>query len=681
MKEAKNNRRDFLQKFGVLSLAAGTGTLLQIKSFAGPKQSIDDKDRLLSLLPSSVFSVLDLDLPELASVRNVLERKGNDEALKVLLKYYRMRFPKPDKPTGNVLSENEKKSVSRAEDLVKHIFQWGPYPPAGYGNNINWAADPAGDIEWVANLYRFQWANDLGNAFKATGDERYARTFIELATDWIKKHPLEKTMDAVHPVYGWDGYPWLDLQTGIRATNICSNLKIFIHAKSFMPDFLGILLASLYDHQVKTEKLPMQKVHNKAIFEQRGFFNVLYTIREYKDRKRWLDLAIDTTSENLLAQTTNDGVQREWCGGYHTGVYRDALEIDGRATALGRTMPDYYRKRVRAMADHIFGIATPELAFPMFGDTARARPKSGNRKTWSLYNVLIEAGEKFNDPKFKALADLNIKNLPVNGSVAFADAGLYAMRNNWTPDQVYMALHCSPPAISTHDTPDNGTFELYAYGRWLMPDSGFYTYGHDKDARAWHRQTKVHPTMTVNGTDTNVIGRQLFWDSKNEQDVLCVENQSYKYFTHRRTVWFAGKDTNLPFFVILDEANGDAKGDLEIHFPMAAGPLNVGDNSFNTTFDDANLLVQVAGKHAISLKQEPGWHAWEYGEREARTSISAVHSGHGPTVFVSILVPYKGRAIPACSLLTDPKTLVSGNERAELQVEVAGKKHTLSRNT
>ncbi|HEY0666774.1 MAG TPA: alginate lyase family protein, partial [Sphingobacteriaceae bacterium] len=393
-----------------------------------------------------------------------------------------------------------------------------------------------------------------------------------------------------------------------------------------------------------------------------------------------LDLAIDTTSENLLAQTTNDGVQREWCGGYHTGVYRDALEIDDRATDLGRTMPDYYRKRVRAMADHIFGIATPELAFPMFGDTARARLKSDNRKTWSLYNILIEAGEKFNDPKFKALADLNIKHLPVNGSVAFADAGLYAMRNNWTPDQVYMALHCSPPAISTHDTPDNGTFELYAYGRWLMPDSGFYTYGHDKDARAWHRQTKVHSTMTVNGADTNVIGRQLFWDSKNEQDVLCVENQSYKYFTHRRTVWFAGKNTNLPFFVILDEANGDAKGDLAIHFPMAAGPLNVGDNSFNTTFDDANVLIQVAGKHPISLKEDQGWHAWEYGEREARTSVSAVHSGHGPTVFVSILVPYKGRTNPACSLLTDPKMLIAGNEQAEIQLEVAGKKHTLFRN-
>src|SRR5690606_5355017 len=122
------------------------------------------------------------------------------------------------------------------------------------------------------------------------------------------------------------------------------------------------------------------------------------------------------------AQTTTDGVQREWCGGYHSGVYRDALEIWDRVTDLGRTMPDYYVDRVRAMADHIFGISTPELGFPMFGDTARRKKTSDDRRTWQLYGMLVEAGQKFNDPKFRALADLDVNKLPDNGSIAFEDA-------------------------------------------------------------------------------------------------------------------------------------------------------------------------------------------------------------------------------------------------------------------
>src|SRR5690606_32285945 len=112
----------------------------------------------------------------------------------------------------------------------------------------------------------------------------------------------------------------------------------------------------------------------------------------FSDKDRWLDLAIGITSENLLAQTTTDGVQREWCGGYHFGVYRDALEIQGRVNDLGLQMPDYYVNRVKGMADHIFGISTPELGFPMFGDTSRSKVETKDRKSWQLYNMLVEAG-------------------------------------------------------------------------------------------------------------------------------------------------------------------------------------------------------------------------------------------------------------------------------------------------
>lgn len=707
------NRRQFLQKFGLLSIAATAAPT----AFA----SYDDSTvfhtsmeaaELVSLSSGDIFSVLNLDLPELAKVVKTLEKKGYEKALDELLKYYQARYPKSlelagssEYNPGNMFSSSSKisgskkgaptndpkaaVSIAKADDLGQHIFQWGPYKAASYGTDIDWAADPAGDIEWVASVYRFSWVSDLINAYLATGDEKYARIFIELTTDWIKKHPLEKTLNVVHPVYkagvygssGWRGYPWLAIQTGIRATNLCRAFRVFVDSKAFTPQFLGTLIASLYDHQVKTEKMPMNKVHNMAIFEQRGFFNVMHTFPEYRDKDKWLDIGIDTSCIYLLAQTTADGVQLEWCGGYHLGVYRDALEIEDRAGSLGRKMPAVYYERLEAMAGHIFGISTPDLGFPMFGDTARSKPTSKERTSWSLYHTLVEAGEKFNDPKYKALADLDVRQLPSNGSIAFSQAGLYAMRNKWSPDQVYMALHCSLQGYSIHDTPDNGTFELYGYGRWLMPDSGYYTYGHDPEARAWHKQTKVHATMTVNGKDTMYAGRQLLWNSSEDMDVLCVENYSYRFFLHRRTVWFTGKRSNMPFFVIFDEAIGDAQGDIAIHFPMTPGVINI-DNAtgrINTGFDDANLMIQVVGKNPITLVEEDGWHAWSYGKREKRTSVSAVYKGHGPFTFVSVLVPYPGTIIPTCRILSNPSLLYAGANQIELAVEINGKKWMLER--
>ena len=678
------NRREFLQKLGSISIITTVGSLIPVNSFSRSNSDgqFNEQPELKSLSPSDLFSVLDLSKPEMADVKRALERKGQNAALASLLSYYRSRYPKSSVSTGRAGTDMDFRTFESADNLGKHIFQWGPYDAASYGDEIDWAADPAGDIEWVAAIYRFYWVNDLANAFQATVDERYAKIFVELTSDWIRKHPLEKTINIIHPVYGWRGYPWLDLQTGIRATNICSNFRLLVHAKSFTPQFLGILLASLYDHQVKTEKMPMGRIHNKAIFEQRGFINVIHTFPEFRDKERWLDLAMGITYENLLAQTTTDGVQREWCGGYHSAVYNDALEITGRVRDLGRNMPSDYLDRIKAMADHIFGISTPELGFPMFGDTARIQPRSMDRRTWQLYGLLQKASRWFEDPKYKALADLNLANLPKNGSIAFTGAGLYAMRNAWTPDQVYMALHCSPPSFNPwHDQPDNGTFELYAYGRWLMPDSGFFTYGHDPKARAWHRQTQVHPTITLDGKDIDTIGRELLWKSDENSDIVCVENQSYQSFLHRRTIWFANKKNEMPFFVILDEANSDAQGKLELHFPMAPGDVRIDKDArhINTGFDDANLLIQIYGKHPISLIEEEGWTACEYGHREPRTSVTAVYKGQGPFTFVSILVPYQGKTSPFCRLLTDTATLVSGKNPVEIQVEVADRKHILQR--
>jgi len=319
----------------------------------------------------------------------------------------------------------------------------------------------------------------------------------------------------------------------------------------------------------------------------------------------------------------------------------------------------------------------------MFGVTGGPVSTSSYRKTWPLYTVLCNAGKSFKDPKYQALADLDLSQLPQNGSVAFPAAGMYALRNGWTTDNVYMALHCSEPAISSHDTPDNGTFELYAYGRWLMPDTGFFTYGHDAKARAWHRQTRVHPTLTINGKDTLTKGRHLFWESTADTDILCVENQSYKDLVHRRTVWFSGKKSQLPFFVIVDEAIGENKGDPELHFPMAPGAVKVDheNGQITTGFEDANLLIQVKGIQPLVLSAEEGWTASEYGERERRTMVNAVYmrADAEPIAFISILVPYRGKTAPVCQILSDPSQITTKEGIVEIKVEIAGQKHFFRR--
>ncbi|MDE2999922.1 MAG: alginate lyase family protein [Gemmatimonadota bacterium] len=629
---------------------------------AGADQ-IDHEMPLTSFDPDRILEKLDLTTAGLEAVKRASDAGDRTGALAALRDYYRAKFP---------LGEaDEEGDHTEADKICRRIIQWGPYDEAQYGDDFDWEWDPPGDIEWVCVVYRFYWASPLVAAYGSTRDEKYAQAFVDLASDWISKHPLEKHT-RTHPVYkSWKGFAWLDLQTGIRATNICAAFRGLIQSEAFAPEFLGVLLASVYDHQTKTTLIPMGLIHNKAVFEQRGFINVAYTFSEFREARDWMELGLARVEENILAQTTTDGVQREWSFGYHQGVLRDAVEILSRLETFDIEASPEFLERVRRMYDYIFWIASPDLTPPMFGDGSRPMVATDDRSTWPLYGELMDASKLFGDPKYAARANLDRKALPDRKSRAFREAGFYVMRDDWGPDQIHLALHCSPPAISSHDQPDNGTFELYAYGRWLMNDTGFYTYGRDKEARAWHRQTSVHQTLTLDGRDIADDARDLMWVSEGaDTDVLVVENGSYPGLIHRRSVWFVDRS----FFVLLDEAIGIAPGQLDLHFQFAPGDVTF-DNAENrafTRFDDANVLVQAAAGSPASMVEETGWFAWVYGHRTPRKAFRFGLDNQAPAVFGAMIIPYRGTRTPAVSAEL-PAGLEAGDDRAEMTVNAFGK--------
>ena len=657
-------------KTSVLVMVALLGTPILSRAETVPYTERWDV-KLRSLPPAEVLSQLDLTGPGLETAKSAADSGDRLGALRELRRYYRAKYP-----VAQPSAKTRPDRFDDADGIVRHVLQWGPYEPADYGKDINWEWDPANDIEWVAAVYRFFWSAPLANAYAATGDEKYAEAFVELTSDWIAKHPLEDRTKT-HSVYTkWRGFAWLDLQTGIRATLICSAFKTLVHAEAFTPEFLEVLLASLYDHQVKTDTIPMGMVHNKAVFEQRGFVNVAHTFPEFRDAERWMKVGLDRARENLLAQVTPDGVQREWCGSYHRAVLRDAVELMQKVESAGLTVPADYRDCVRKMYYYIFAMATPDLGFPMFGDCARPLLQTNDRSRWPLYRTLIEATDLLGDPEYAARGQLDRAHLPQQLSYAFRDAGMYVMRSDWGPDQVYLALHCSPPGISGHDQRDNGTFELYAYGRWLMTDTGFYTYGHDAKARWWHRGTRVHQTLTLDGKDSQVDGKLRLWFTSPHLDALVIENQSYPDMLHRRTVWFVDRK----LFVLLDEAVGKAAGTLDLHFQPAVGDTRIDPNRklVTTGFDDANVLIWTDPAGPATLEEEEGWFAWEYGHRKARRAFRYRHASASPAAFLTLLVPYRGTKVPEVAAVFDGDHTV-GEPEVRISVRAFGKTWRIGR--
>jgi len=650
-------------------VTAVLGTLVFGSNIAGGPTTAPAPPRLTATEPEEVLRLLDLSRPGLSDVRAAISRGDENIAWEALLKYYRSRFPRP----GTWPSDY----VERADQIVKHIFDFGHFGSHDYGPDVDWPLDPVGDNEWVCLMYRFGWVEPLVYAYRSTRDDKYAQAFVDLTTDWIHKHPLNDWQRS-HPVYTkWRGFAWLDIQTGYRIRWMGFGFQNLLHSSAFTTDFLKTFLASVNDHQVKSTLIPRPRTDNKLYAELRGLIETAIRFPEFKEASGWTKAGLNQAQEALLQQTTPDGVHREWSGDYHLIVMESAIEFLQIAEQVGIPPPSEYVDRIQAMCDYTFAMATPELDWPMFGDTRRVSNRADRPLRWRLYRPLLAAANLFYTPKYAARAKLATHRLPKQTSYAFTYAGMYVMRSEWGMDQIYMALHCSPPPLSAHDQPDNGTFELYAFGRWLMTDSGFYTYGGDREAKQWHRQTRVHQTLTLDNRDTRIDGRHRLWHAASDGEVLVVENKSYPNLIHRRTVWFV----DHRFFVILDEAIGNVHGTCRLHFQFAPGQVIIDESSglARTNYANANLFIWPDPRTNVTITIEQGWQAHTYGVREKRTAIAYTAPRPPPVAFLTLLVPYRDQNSPTVATAW-PQSFSVGDNEVSIQVRGFDRTWQIGRN-
>lgn len=313
----------------------------------------------------------------------------------------------------------------------------------------------------------------------------------------------------------------------------------------------------------------------------------------------------------------------------------------------------------------------PDGTTPQFGDSWTGTPGQIWRslKTWA---------QLYNRPDFLYVATEG-KEGKVPDSTAFAleKSGFYSMRSSWDRNAICMVLKNGPDG-GGHCQPDNGTFELYAGGRHLMPDAGSYIYSGDPENRAWFRQTKVHQTLTLNGANTAYAPKLLLWKPGNDLDVLVVENAGYKDLTHRRAVFFVDNK----YFVIVDEAFGEGTGDIDLHFQLGPGKAIFDKEKFSVRSDFSegwNVFVQAVNQTGMNLVEEEGQVSFVYTKKEPRPAFRYSVSKNTKETgvrFITIVVPYAG-AKPKVNVNLIGEPIIKASH-LELEIVTDGKSKIIS---
>lgn len=591
----------------------------------GSAQSPANTKKLLSRLDLSKQGLENLKSPE----------SNPDQAINELLKYYRNRnsvkhFVNPNEKTNNSGKSATEKDFETANNALKHIFiGQSAYPPFFCGEDINWGTRPVPDNEWVWQLNRMGFWDAMAKAYWHTGDEKYAKEWCFQLLDWTRKNPRDKEHD----------YAWRSIEAGIRGYNWTGLYQQFIHSPHFTPEVLVAFLNSMFDHADYLMTVYRTK-SNWGLMEAEGMAFIAITFPEFKDAEKWRNEAFRRLNNEINLQVYPDGQQRELAMGYHLGCINWFLRTYelAKLNNIENAFPESYLERIELMCEVPLKLCHPDGTNAQFGDAWAGTPGQHSER-------FLEWSEKFNRQDFLFLASDGKKGKkPDSTAYALPQSGLYSMKSGWDKNAVSFVLKCGPDG-GGHCQPDNGTFELYVGGRNLMPDAGSYIYSGDPEGRSWFRQTKHHQTLTLNGENSKYAPKLLLWKPGENLDILVVENQSYENLSHRRSVFFVDKE----YFVIIDEAIGDATGEVGIHFQLAPGAgsavFNRGDFSVHSNFEDGyNVFVKTQKQDGLELSKEEGWISFQYTKKETRPAYRfglKKETENQPIRFVSVAAPYK----------------------------------------
>lgn len=600
-------------------------------------------------LDKSVFELLDLNRPGLEKVKAAYIDGDADRAAKELLTYYRSRtgISIPDLDLNHLsLSKREQQW---ADEALEHTFYVhdGYQPSFNYGKDIDWRYWPVKDNELRWQLHRHKWFTPMGKAYRLTKDEKYAEEWALQFADWIRKNPLVEIPKDLYEMQDEATgeaenvrFAWRPLEASHRLADQINQFVLFLPSPAFTPEFLTQFLANYHKHALHVMR-NYSAQGNHLLFEAQRVLYAGAFFPEFKDAAEWRKSGIGILNREIKKQVYPDGGQYELDLHYHPAcinIFCKALRM-ADVNGFRQEFPQSYADTIESMIVFYMNLCYPDYTNPCFSDAKRGNPKTeqGYYKEWlklfpdnAQIRYFATGGKEGTAPR--------------NLSKGFLDSGFFAFRNGWNTDATVMVIKAGPKG-EWHSQPDNGTFELWSHGKNLFPDSGSFVYEGNEEVtrlRNWFRRTASHNTLTLDGRNLekrNSITRK--WQPEGDVQCLVTENESYEGLTHRRTFYFVDNT----YFVIVDEASGDAAGTVNLHYALCDGKMAIDKqhSSLVSAFEgDVQVKLRCFAPEQTEMKEEEGWYSTAYRQRTERTAVSwnTPKQSGSPVRYITVIYPY-----------------------------------------
>lgn len=654
--------------------------------------------------PSSLLEVLNGD-PALAAIRHRLRSGRQGEAARQLFSRFRTRGARRFF-AGAVAAETTKRVaehapgargrvIATADAVCARRFPILGYGELSFGDPVDWHLDPVsgrrapvthfsridpldaaavGDSKVVWELNRHQWLVDLGQAYRMTGDERYADAFIELLGEWMRDNPPGT------------GINWASsLEVAFRLIAWCWALFFFKDSKALTPARFVQLAGWIRVHAVHVERYlshyfsPNTHLTGEAL----GLFYAGVIFPELEGAGGWRETGARILIEQLPRQVLPDGVYFEQSTHYQrytAEIYLHFLILAGRN---GIALPAAVTERTQQTLDFLLALMRPDGSVPQVGDTdggwllpLQRRGPEDHRGlfaiaaalfrradyAWAARGIAPEALWLLGAPAIEAFERLDAKPPARNGFHLFPRGGYAVMRSGWEKDAHQLVFDAGPlgcPVSGAHGHADLLGIQLCAFGEPVLVDSGTGSYTGERAWRDYFRSTAAHSSVSVDGESQAEPAGPFSWRQKprarfrrristDEYDLVDADHDAYRRLAdpvvHRRRVFFA----RPRYFVIVDDLDGRAEHDVALHFQFAPAEISLNRNGWvraRLRSGRGLLLKSFAAVPLTPVLSEAGsnpmrgWISPDYGRREPAPSLAFKCRARLPLRLVTLLLP------------------------------------------
>ncbi|MFH1141772.1 MAG: alginate lyase family protein [Chloroflexota bacterium] len=556
-------------------------------------------------------------------------------------------------------------TVASANRVCSHVFEYGGFGPVSLGLPIDWRRDPVAaalersahpgvagqapaviqeDIRVLWELNRCHHFVTLGQAYWYTGQERYVEEMVSQMQSWVQANPVAQ------------GPNWSSsMEVAIRIVNWSWAFYLTRRSAHWSDEAVHLFLWQVLAHgQHIYRNLERSAVNNNHYLANGvGLIHLGILFPEFKESSQWLTTGRRIVFQEVLKQVSLDGVDFEGSLPYHGFVLDLLLPTVLLCSHNAVPVPREVMDRLERMLEFVQAYTKPDGTVPQLGDTDDGRLLTLASKPRNTHSPLLTLGAvMFNRPDFKAascgwgpeahwlLGDeglhrferLEVGSGQVASSRGFANGGIFCMRHG----DLHMVIDCADVGTrgrGGHGHNDCLSFELFAFGRSFIVDSGTFSYAGLETERNLFRATAAHNTAMVDSQEMARFFRRSRWrihdDARptlhqwhtgDEVDIFDGSHDGYRRLRnrvrHRRRIVFDKRDR---LWVLEDSFIGSGLHRFDILFHLAPGAVaTIGEAALVASSEEplgARLAIVPLEPKDLELTVQPGWVSPGYGAR------------------------------------------------------------------